>query len=83
MEQADEVDGRFSQFEGGLFTSAVIVDGAFKLAQAAAAASVAPPQKVVQIANYFVSRKNVHHIKSAAWMVTVIKTLNTNGCVVD
>jgi len=79
MEQADEVDGRFSQFEGGLFTSAVIVDGAFKLAQAAAAASVAPPQKVVQIANYFVSRKNVHHIKSAAWMVTVIKTLNTNG----
>jgi len=79
IEQADEVDGRFLQFEGGLYTSAVVVDGAFKLAQAAGAASVAPPEKVVQMANYFLSRKNVHHIKSAAWMVSVIKTLNSNG----
>jgi len=79
VEQADEVDGRFLQFEGGLYTSAVVVDGAFKLAQAAGAASVAPADKVVQMANYFLSRKNVHHIKSAAWMVSVIKTLNTNG----
>jgi len=79
IEQADEVDGRFLQFEGGLYTSAVVVDGAFKLAQAAGAASVAPADKIVQMANYFLSRKNVHHIKSAAWMVSVIKTLNFNG----
>jgi len=79
IEQADQVDGLFLQFEGGLYTSAVVVDGAFKLAQAAGSDSVAPAEKIVQMANYFLSRKNVHHIKSASWMVSVIKTLNSNG----
>lgn len=56
IEQADEVDGQFLQFEGGLYTSAVVVDGAFKLAQAAGAASVAEADKIVKMANYFLSR---------------------------
>lgn len=77
--QADEVDGRFLQFEGGLFTSAVVVDGAHKLAAAAGADSVCPASKIVKMANYFVSRKNVHHVKSASWMLTVIKTLTSNS----
>jgi len=81
VEQADEVDAKFLQFEGGLYTSAVVVDGAFKLAQAAGSDSVAPAEKIVKMANYFLSRKNVHHVKSAAWMVSVIKTLNSNGFV--
>jgi len=81
FEQADEVDGKFLQFEGGLYTSAIVVDGAFKLAQAAGAQSVAASDKIVKMANYFVSRKNVHHVKSAAAMATVITTLNTNSFV--
>lgn len=81
IEQADEVDGQFLQFEGGLYTSAVVVDGAFKLAQAAGSDAVAEADKIVQMANYFLSRKNVHHIKSASWMVSVIKTLSSNGFV--
>ena len=31
--QADEVDDRYLQFEGGLFVTALVVDGAYKLAE--------------------------------------------------
>ncbi|KAK2165199.1 hypothetical protein LSH36_53g01001 [Paralvinella palmiformis] len=78
--QADEVDDKYLQFEGGLHTTAVVIDGAYKLATKVNAAPVFTDigDKVVKFANYFVGRKHVQSLKNAAAVLSVIKTLTTN-----
>lgn len=76
--QADEVDEKYLQFEGGLFVSALVVDGAYKLAQKANKAPVIAQDKVIKFANYFLSRKHVHQLKSAYYFLSVVTTLTDN-----
>ncbi|KAK7480622.1 hypothetical protein BaRGS_00028094 [Batillaria attramentaria] len=76
--QADEVDEKYVQFEGGLFVTALVVDGAYKLADKAKKAPTIAEDKVAKLANYFLSRKHVHQLKAACQFVSVIKTLTDN-----
>lgn len=76
--QADEVDDKYLQFEGGLYTTALVVDGAYKLAAKEKKAPTMSDDKVVKFANYFLSRKHVHQLRSAYQLVSVIKTLTDN-----
>ncbi|KAK7467780.1 hypothetical protein BaRGS_00036968 [Batillaria attramentaria] len=76
--QADEVDEKYVQFEGGLFVTALVVDGAYKLADKAKKAPTIAEDKVAKLANYFLSRKHVHQLKAACQFVSVIKTLTEN-----
>ncbi|XP_062570378.1 dolichyl-diphosphooligosaccharide--protein glycosyltransferase subunit 2-like [Saccostrea cucullata] len=76
--QADEVDDKYLQFEGGLYTTAVVVDGAYQLAIKEKKAPTMSDDKVVKFANYFLSRKHVHQLRAAYQLVSVIKTLTDN-----
>lgn len=76
--QADEVEEKYLQFEGGLYVTSLVVDGAYKLAEKINKAPLISEDKVVKFANYFLSRKHVHQVKSACQLLSVIKTLTTN-----
>ncbi|XP_067666475.1 dolichyl-diphosphooligosaccharide--protein glycosyltransferase subunit 2-like isoform X2 [Haliotis asinina] len=76
--QADEVDEKYLQFEGGLFVSSLVVDGAYKLAQKASKAPTISQDKVIKFSNYFLSRKHVHQLRSAYYFLSVISTLRDN-----
>jgi len=77
--QADEVDDRYLQFEGGLFVTALVVDGAYKLAEKTKKAPTISQDKVIKFSNYLMSRKHVHQLKSAYHFMSVIKTLASNN----
>uniref|UniRef100_K1QHM2 Dolichyl-diphosphooligosaccharide--protein glycosyltransferase subunit 2 n=1 Tax=Magallana gigas TaxID=29159 RepID=K1QHM2_MAGGI len=66
------------RFEGGLYTTALVVDGAYKLAAKEKKAPTMSDDKVVKFANYFLSRKHVHQLRAAYQLVSVIKTLTDN-----
>ncbi|GFR75873.1 dolichyl-diphosphooligosaccharide--protein glycosyltransferase subunit 2 [Elysia marginata] len=76
--QADEVDEKYLQFDGGLYVTALVVDGAYKLAEKTSKAPTIAQDKVLKFANYFLSRKHVHQLKSAYYFLSVVKTLTTN-----
>jgi oligosaccharyltransferase complex subunit delta (ribophorin II) len=66
------------QYEGGLYTSALVVDSIYGLAASAKTAPTLSEDKVVKFANYFLSRKHVQSSRNAAAILSVIKTLTTN-----
>ncbi|KAK3803364.1 hypothetical protein RRG08_006917 [Elysia crispata] len=76
--QADEVDEKYLQFDGGLYVTALVVDGAYKLAEKNNKAPTIAQDKVLKFANYFLSRKHVHQLKSAYYFLCVVKSLTTN-----
>ncbi|BFZ21356.1 hypothetical protein BsWGS_24394 [Bradybaena similaris] len=76
--QADEVDDKYLQFEGGLFVTSLVVDGAYRLAEKTKKAPAVAQDKVLKFTNYFLSRKHVHQLKSAYHFLSVIKVLTTN-----
>ncbi|XP_060592727.1 dolichyl-diphosphooligosaccharide--protein glycosyltransferase subunit 2-like [Ruditapes philippinarum] len=76
--QADEVDDKYLQFEGGLFVSASVVDSSYKLAGKVGKAPTISQDKVLKFANYFMSRKHVHQLKSAYALLSAINTLTDN-----
>ncbi|XP_060077704.1 dolichyl-diphosphooligosaccharide--protein glycosyltransferase subunit 2-like isoform X2 [Ylistrum balloti] len=76
--QADEVDDKYLQFEGGLYVTSLIIDGAYKLAEKAKKAPTLSADKVMKFANYFLSRKHVHQLRAACQFVSVSKTLTDN-----
>lgn len=76
--QADEVDGRFLQFEGGLSITALVVSGTFNLATSQ---NKAPPlnyEQTTKFANYFLSRRSVQTVKGIYSLMDVLNTLSTN-----
>lgn len=76
--QADEVDGRFLQFEGGLSITALVVSGAYKIA---AVANKPPPitgEQAVKFANYFLSRRSVQTSKGAFNLLEIVTALTDN-----
>ncbi|GFT97926.1 dolichyl-diphosphooligosaccharide--protein glycosyltransferase subunit 2 [Nephila pilipes] len=76
--QADEVDGKYLQFEGGLGITATTIGGVYKLAEAAKTAPALIPDQAIKFANYFLSRKFVQTVKGAAQLLQVLKIFATN-----
>ncbi|WAR18094.1 RPN2-like protein [Mya arenaria] len=76
--QADEVDDKYLQYEGGLFVTASVVEGAYKLSAKANKAPVISQDKVLKFANYLLSRKHVHQLKSAYKLLAAVSILTTN-----
>ncbi len=54
--QADEINGKFLQFEGGLSVSSQVISGAYALAQTLGKAPPISKLQSVKLANYFISR---------------------------
>ena len=57
--QADEVDGRMLQFEGGLAVTADVVTGAFAMAAVVGRAPTMSKMQTTKFANYFLGRRSV------------------------
>ncbi|XP_067935738.1 dolichyl-diphosphooligosaccharide--protein glycosyltransferase subunit 2-like [Watersipora subatra] len=76
--QADVYDGKYLQFEGGLFTTSLVVESSYKLAAAAKKAPTLKAEQVMQLANYLLSRKHVSKVKSSAQLLAALKVLSSN-----
>lgn len=75
--QADEVDGKLLQFEGGLSITALIINGAFGVTKAYGKPAPVTASQAVKFANYFLSRRSVQTAKGAHVLIEALKTLST------
>uniref|UniRef100_A0A182NHK5 Dolichyl-diphosphooligosaccharide--protein glycosyltransferase subunit 2 n=1 Tax=Anopheles dirus TaxID=7168 RepID=A0A182NHK5_9DIPT len=73
--QADEVDGRMLQFEGGLSITALIVNGGFKLATGLSKPAPVTAEQAVKFATYFLSRASVQTPKGVSVLLEALKLL--------
>lgn len=76
--QADEVDGKMLQFEGGLSVTHMIVNGAYKLAEKVGKTPPITKMQAVKFANYFLSRKSVQQAKGGYHLLQSLTTLADN-----
>lgn len=77
--QADEVDGRLLQFEGGLSVTSVVLTGAAALAQKAKKPLPLTGDQMVKFANYLMSRRSVQQVKGAVHLLEAVEVMVTNG----
>uniref|UniRef100_A0A182RFP5 Dolichyl-diphosphooligosaccharide--protein glycosyltransferase subunit 2 n=1 Tax=Anopheles funestus TaxID=62324 RepID=A0A182RFP5_ANOFN len=73
--QADEVDGKMLQFEGGLSITALIVNGGFKLATSLSKPAPITADQAVKFATYFLSRASVQTPKGVSVLLEALKLL--------
>lgn len=76
--QADEVDGKMLQFEGGLSVTSMLISGAYKLAAKVGKAPAISKMQSVKFANYFLTRKSVQSPKGCYHLMDALTTLTTN-----
>ncbi|KAJ8898514.1 hypothetical protein PR048_003874 [Dryococelus australis] len=76
--QADEVDSRFLQFEGGLSITALLVNGAYQLASTVKKPPPITGDQAVKFANYFLSRRSVQTTKGVYNLLEVLSVLTKN-----
>lgn len=74
--QADEVDGKMLQFEGGLSITALIVNGAFKITKAFGKPAPITEEQAAKFATYFLSRRSVQTPKGVHVLIEALKSLN-------
>ncbi|XP_032674890.1 dolichyl-diphosphooligosaccharide--protein glycosyltransferase subunit 2 [Odontomachus brunneus] len=73
--QADEVDGQYMQFEGGLSITSFLVNGILKLSTSL---NKKPPlnfQQIVKFSNYLLSRRSVQTPKGVMNLLSALTTL--------
>jgi len=76
--QADEVDGKMLQFEGGLSVTSVLLTGAAKLAVKAGQLLPVTGEQALKFSNYLMSRKGVQQVKGAFHLLEAVLTLASN-----
>merc|ERR1711892_92287 len=76
--QADEVDGKMLQFEGGLSVTSVVLTGAAKLAIKAKKLLPVTGEQAVKFGNYLMSRKSVQQPKGAFHLLEAVVTMANN-----
>ncbi|XP_065086141.1 dolichyl-diphosphooligosaccharide--protein glycosyltransferase subunit 2 [Ochlerotatus camptorhynchus] len=79
--QADEVDGKMLQFEGGLSITALIVNGAFKLTASLNKPAPINADQAVKLATYFLSRSSVQTPKGVSILLEALNTLSTQKAI--
>lgn len=73
--QADEVDGKLLQFEGGLSITALIVNGVLKLTTSTKSAPPLSEDQTNKFVAYFLSRRSVQQAKGASVLLEVLNTI--------
>ncbi|XP_034478103.1 dolichyl-diphosphooligosaccharide--protein glycosyltransferase subunit 2 [Drosophila innubila] len=74
--QADEVDGKLLQFEGGLSITALILNGVFGVTKAYNKPAPVTPEQAVKFSNYLLSRRSVQTAKGAHVLIEALKTIS-------
>lgn len=77
--QADQVDGKMLQFEGGLSVTAVVISGAYQLAKVVGRTPPISKDQANKFAEYFVSRKSVQTVKGAHCLLEVSSIFADNA----
>jgi len=75
MVQADEVDGRMLQFEGGLSVTSIVLTGASSLAAKVKKPLPLTGAQAVKFANYLISRKSVQQAKGGLHLLEGIESM--------
>ncbi|XP_015178957.1 PREDICTED: dolichyl-diphosphooligosaccharide--protein glycosyltransferase subunit 2 [Polistes dominula] len=75
--QADEVNGQFLQFEGGLSITSFLVNGIFKLSNSLKKKPLLTSQQIVKLTNYLLSRRSVQTPKGVVSLLSALNTLAT------
>ncbi|KYN32281.1 Dolichyl-diphosphooligosaccharide--protein glycosyltransferase subunit 2 [Trachymyrmex septentrionalis] len=73
--QADEVDGQYLQFEGGLSITSFLVNGILKLSTSLKKKPPLNFQQIVKLGNYLLSRRSVQTIKGVTNLLSALTTL--------
>ncbi|XP_014615558.1 PREDICTED: dolichyl-diphosphooligosaccharide--protein glycosyltransferase subunit 2 [Polistes canadensis] len=73
--QADEVNGQFLQFEGGLSITSFLVNGIFKLSNSLKKKPLLTSQQIVKLTNYLLSRRSVQTPKGVVSLLSALNTL--------
>ncbi|XP_043477355.1 dolichyl-diphosphooligosaccharide--protein glycosyltransferase subunit 2 [Leptopilina heterotoma] len=76
--QADEVNGRFLQFEGGLTVTSLIVNGIFQLSSNLKKKLPLSSHQTVKFTNYLLSRRSVQTPKGVVSLLSALDVLATN-----
>lgn len=79
LEQADEVDKKYLQFDGGVGTTSLILDGVFELsAKHKQFPAKFTQDRLTKFINYLTNKRFPTNIKSAYFLLKLSKTLTDN-----
>ncbi|KAL0132059.1 hypothetical protein PUN28_000081 [Cardiocondyla obscurior] len=73
--QADEVDGQYLQFEGGLSITSFLINGIFKLSTSLKKKPPLNFQQVIKFGNYLLSRRSVQTTKGVTNLLSALTAL--------
>lgn len=78
VQQADEIDGRILQYEGGISTTTLVFSAFYEVAEKAGSSVKIDPKQLIKFANYFSSKRHVATLRSAYYLTKVFKYLSDN-----
>ncbi|CAF4698913.1 unnamed protein product, partial [Rotaria sp. Silwood2] len=78
VQQADELDGRILQYEGGISTTAFIFDAFYEVSEKASSSIKIDPKQLIKFANYFSTKRHVATLRSAYYLTKAFKHLSDN-----
>lgn len=73
--QADEVDGKLLQFEGGLSLTSLVVNGALRVASVNKKSAPISAEQTKKFTAYFLSRRSVTQAKGASLLLESLRTI--------
>lgn len=82
LAQADEVDGKFLQFEGGLSITASIIISTIKISKAFNKPIPLNAEQATKFTAYFLSRRSVQTPKGVSVLLEALETLNQESQIV-
>jgi oligosaccharyltransferase complex subunit delta (ribophorin II) len=74
--QADEIDGKMLQFEGGLSITSLIINGALKLSDTLGKKLPLTDEQLVKFTTYFLSRRSVQTAKGASVLLESLRLIS-------
>ncbi|CAF3375755.1 unnamed protein product [Rotaria sp. Silwood1] len=78
VQQADEIDGRILQYEGGISTTTLVFNAFYEVAEKAGASIKIDPKQLIKFANYFSTKRHVATLRSAYYLTKAFKHLSDN-----
>jgi oligosaccharyltransferase complex subunit delta (ribophorin II) len=76
VQQADEVDGRTLQYEGGVSTTALVFNAFYEVAEKADSPIKIDPKQLLKFASYFSTKRHVATLRSAYYLTKAFKYLS-------
>jgi oligosaccharyltransferase complex subunit delta (ribophorin II) len=78
VQQADEVDGRTLQYEGGVAVTALVFNAFYEVSEKAGLPIKIDSKQLLKFANYFSTKRHVATLRSAYYLTKAFKYLSDN-----